>query len=211
MSLDRKNDPLGYLLYRLYFYKLNLWQIISAPYFRLLFSIKKVSLGKDCKFWGSPIVVRYPMSKIQIGDYCRFRSDPYSNLIGVMKKCILSTNSANATIIIGNNCGFSGTTIGALSSIKIGNKVLCGANTLITDFDWHNIHPDHRSLPVYSSKPVLIEDNVFIGYGSIILKGVTIGQNSVIGANSVVVSSIPSNCIAAGNPCKVVKYLNTPN
>lgn len=58
---------------------------------------------------------------------------------------------------------------------------------------------------------ITIEDNVFIGAGSIILPGVTIGKNSIIGAGSIVTKSIPANVVAAGNPAKVIctlqKYL----
>ena len=54
-------------------------------------------------------------------------------------------------------------------------------------------------------KPVEIKEGVFIGMNVKILKGVTIGENSVIGANSIVTKNIPSNVIAAGNPCKVLK------
>lgn len=57
------------------------------------------------------------------------------------------------------------------------------------------------------SAPIIIEDNVLIGARSIILKGVTIGARSIIGAGSVVTRDIPSDCIAAGNPCKVLKSL----
>lgn len=53
----------------------------------------------------------------------------------------------------------------------------------------------------------MIEDDVFIGMNTIVLKGVTIGARSVIGAGSVVVKSIPADCIAVGNPAKVIKRL----
>jgi acetyltransferase-like isoleucine patch superfamily enzyme len=55
------------------------------------------------------------------------------------------------------------------------------------------------------SAPVKIEDNVFIGAHSTILKGVTIGENSIVGACSVVVKSIPANEIWAGNPAKLIR------
>ena len=54
---------------------------------------------------------------------------------------------------------------------------------------------------------MIIEDNVFIGAHSTILKGVTIGQNSIIGACSVVTKNIPPNEIWAGNPAKFIKKL----
>lgn len=56
--------------------------------------------------------------------------------------------------------------------------------------------------------PVTIGDNVWIGGGVIILPGVTIGNNVVIGAGSVVTKDIPSNFLAFGNPCKVIKSLS---
>ncbi len=58
------------------------------------------------------------------------------------------------------------------------------------------------------SAPIFIEDDVWIGAHSIILKGVTIGARSIIGAGSVVTKSIPADCVAAGNPCKVIRKLN---
>lgn len=57
------------------------------------------------------------------------------------------------------------------------------------------------------SAPVTIEDDVWIGANCQILKGVTIGARSVIGAGSVVTKSIPPDCIAAGNPCRVVRMM----
>jgi maltose O-acetyltransferase len=54
---------------------------------------------------------------------------------------------------------------------------------------------------------VIIEDNVWIGGGSIICPGVTIGENTTIGAGSVVVKNIPANVVAVGNPCKTIKHL----
>lgn len=59
--------------------------------------------------------------------------------------------------------------------------------------------------------PITVEDNVWIGGGSIILAGITIGTGSVIGAGSVVTKSIPANCVAVGNPCKVIRYLKSDN
>ena len=56
--------------------------------------------------------------------------------------------------------------------------------------------------------PVKIEDSVWIGGGAILLPGVTIGKNSVIGAGSVVTRSIPANCVAVGNPCRVIKQID---
>ena len=58
------------------------------------------------------------------------------------------------------------------------------------------------------SAPIIIEDDVWLGAQSIILKGVTVGARTIIGAGSVVTKSIPADCVAAGNPCKVIRKLN---
>lgn len=55
--------------------------------------------------------------------------------------------------------------------------------------------------------PVTIGNNVWLGSRVMILKGVSIGDNSVIGASSVVTKPIPANCIAAGNPAKIIRYI----
>lgn len=163
-----------------------------------------IKLGKNISFYGKCQFYRFPGSKIEIGDNCQFRSRKNSNLIGIDRPCSISTlkSKYHASIEIGNNCGFSGTVIGAFKKIKIGNNVRCGANTLITDSDWHSDDPR-------SGEPaeVIIKDNVWLGLNTIVLKGVSIGENTLIGANSVVTRSIPANVVAAGNPCKVVKEL----
>jgi len=161
-----------------------------------------IEIGKYCRFYGKMKFCRFPHSLIRISDHCGFRSSYASNLIGINHPCIIATHRENAEIIIGKGCGFSGTVIGAFSSIKLGNNVRCGANTTITDADWHLDDP-RSGKPA----PIVIEDNVWLGLNAIVLKGVIIGRNSVIGAGSVVTKNIPPNVIAAGNPCKVIKSL----
>ena len=163
-----------------------------------------VKVGKDSKFLGRCYFKKYPGTQIIIGDHCTFLSKKNANLIGINRPCMFSTlhSSYKAVIHIGNNCGFSGTVVAAFKHISIGNNVRCGANTLITDSDWHL--DDYRS---GEPQDVNIEDNVWLGVNSVILKGVTIGANTIIGANSVVTKNIPANVIAAGNPCRVIKPL----
>ena len=180
-------------------FTLSCFRIYSNFLVKIISSFRGVRLGKGCQFYGILHFRRYPFSSIEIGKNCTFRSDHTSNLIGVNHKCIISTRQKGSVIIIGDNCGFSGVSIGAALEIRIGNNVLCGANAIIIDNDGHSDRSN--SLP----KPVIIEDNVWIGVNTTILKGVTIGENSIIGANSLVVKDIPPNVIAGGNPCKVLK------
>lgn len=115
-----------------------------------------------------------------------------------------------ATLTIGNNVGMSSTRLWIHESVRIGNNVKIGGCVLITDTDAHPMDYVARrsSNEGTKSAPVVIEDDVWIGAHCIILKGVTIGARSVIGAGSVVTKSIPADCVAAGNPCRVIKGLN---
>ncbi|HAQ61810.1 TPA: acyltransferase [Candidatus Delongbacteria bacterium] len=197
-------DLSGYIFVRLRFVRLLVYSFFCSAWVKLLLNLRGIKAGKKLRFYGIPVAIRMVDSKIEIGNGCSFRSDFTSNLVGVNRKCIITTLRRKAEIKIGNNSGFSGTVIAAAGSIKIGDRVLCGANTTITDYDWHGIEPDKRNISA-EPKPVVIEDNVWLGLNTVVLKGVTIGKNSVIGANSVVVKDIPENVIAAGNPCRVIK------
>jgi len=176
--------------------------IVYSPYVWFILLLKGISFNTKCYFNGFPYFHKAKKSKLILGIQCRFNSRTTSNLIGINHRCIISTLSEGAVLKIGDGCGFSGTTIGCFVHVELGKNVRCGANTLITDSDWHQDDPRAGN-----PKPVIIEDNVWLGYGVIVLKGVTIGKNSVIGAGSVVTRSIPSNVIAAGNPCRIVKNL----
>lgn len=72
----------------------------------------------------------------------------------------------------------------------------------------HPIDAAERNKGLEYARPITVGDNVWIGAGVSVLPGVSIGDNCVIGAGSVVVKDIPANCIAVGNPCKVIKTIN---
>lgn len=119
----------------------------------------------------------------------------------------------NGMLIIGNNTGMSSVVIRVHDKVTIGNNVNIGADSMILDTDCHSLnYLDRRTRSIQDSlntksAPVLIEDDVFIGARTIIMKGVTIGARSIIGAGSVVTNNIPADSIAGGNPCKVLKII----
>ena len=103
-------------------------------------------------------------------------------------------------VIIGPNCTFIDN-----EKIIIGNCIMFAPNIQI----YTAYHPVLD--PIYyntCADPVEIKDGAWIGGGVIILPGVTIGKNSIIGAGSVVNKPIPDNCVAVGNPCRVIKYFD---
>lgn len=115
-------------------------------------------------------------------------------------------------VIINMNCTFVDD-----KEIRIGNRVLIASNVQIYTAS-HPVLPEERLVEDWKgrqntffrtyARPVDISDNVWIGGGCILLPGVTIGENSVIGAGSVVNRSVPADCVAAGNPCRVMRYFH---
>ena len=102
--------------------------------------------------------------------------------------------------------GFS---VRVASSVRIGAHCYLGPNIKIYDVDGHpQNYLDRRAnkqVGRSSISPVVIEDDVWIGVDTIILKGVTIGARSIVGAGSVVAKSIPPDSLATGNPAKVIR------
>ena len=116
-------------------------------------------------------------------------------------------------ITIGDNVSLNADIhIGCINKVIIGNNVLMASRIYISDHSHGDISATTILLPpakrtLVSKGPVIINDNVWIGEGVAILPGVTIGINSIIGANAVVTKNIPANCVAAGNPAKIIKTL----
>lgn len=115
---------------------------------------------------------------------------------------------------IGDNSSIGyGTTISVAEKITIGRDCLISIHCLIMDSDDHPLDPDKRrhNFPVDRGdiKPIKIGDNVWIGAYSAVLKGVAIGNNTVVAAHAVVTHSLPSNCICAGSPAKVIRRLSS--
>lgn len=97
-----------------------------------------------------------------------------------------------------------GASITAHQQIKIGRHCLLGHHLFIVDKNEHRV-TRHEVAP--AAAPVVIEDRVWIGAHTIILPGVCIGRNSAIGAGSVVTRDIPANCLAVGNPARVLRQV----
>ena len=119
-----------------------------------------------------------------------------------------------AILTIGRNTGLNGSFINCKESITIGENVKIGGTCKIYDNNFHSTDYVKRRDPNedkqdVASSPIVIGNDAFIGMGCIIGKGVTIGERSIIAAGSVVVKSIPADCIAGGNPCKVIKQFNS--
>jgi acetyltransferase-like isoleucine patch superfamily enzyme len=199
----------GHWAFAMYLLNQRLLSFFSTSVMRIRLMWWRVQGAEQAQFFGLTHICRHPTGAMVLGRHLVFRSAPSSNSVGLKQSCFLSAGRG-ATLCIGDHCGFSGTVIAASEHIKIGQRVLCGANVTICDSDRHPIAAAQRQLPpaaqqqVIQTAPICIEDDVFIGMNALILKGVTIGAGAVVAANSVVTSSVPAGAMVAGNPAKII-------
>ncbi len=189
------------------FYKLS--GGLYTPLAKLNLFLNGANVGSGLDVRGFIWVMVTSRGSMKIGSNLRLNSGPSFNVIGRQQKCIFWVEG---DLTIGSNVGMSATAIICNHSIAIGDNVIIGGNTVIYDTDFHSLDPKQRcdkQLDRNNAQwgPVVIEDNVFIGAHSTILKGVRIGQNSIIGGCSVVTKNIQPNEVWAGNPAVFIKRL----
>lgn len=184
-------------------------RFLWLPLARLRFALAGVPWGKGWWIYGLPILQRHREGVIQIGSHLNLRSTVTSNPLAPNHPVLLAAREAGARLIIGDHFAMTGGAVVCAERVTIGDYVTIGANTIITDTDFHPLDAmTRRERPLdAATAPVVLEDDVFIGMRCLVLKGVTIGKGSVIGAGSVVTHNIPPGVIAAGNPAKVIRPL----
>jgi galactoside O-acetyltransferase len=128
--------------------------------------------------------------------------------VGILRNCYLDAGN-NGKIEIGNRVGMnSGTLVDAadFGVITIGNDVLLGPNVVIRA---SNHRYKERAVPInlqgHNAGKILIQDDVWIGAGCVILPDVTIGKGAVVGAGAVVTKDVPPYALAGGVPARVIK------
>lgn len=166
---------------------------------------------KKYRIIGTPFISVYGDGRIIFGDNFSMNNGLMANQIGFNTPCVFRAEFGS--IIIGNNVGMSQTALIAKEAdITIGDNVKLGGGVKIYTTDFHCLDYLKRRDPSVDLKerkcePVTIGDDCFIGAGVFVLKGVNIGPRTIIGAGSVVTKDIPADCIAAGNPCRVIKQI----
>ncbi len=141
--------------------------------------------------------------------------------------CRITFESKSGNVKIGNNAFISSANIICREHIEIGDDVTISWGVTIYDHDSHSIYWEKRKYDNFIhykeaakgtfvnekdwshviSKAIIISNKVWIGFDSVILKGVKIGEGAVIGARSVVTKDVPAYTVVAGNPAKIVKYI----
>ncbi len=169
-------------------------------------TLRGLEVGAGWRCYGVPIIQRHRDSRIRIGARMSLRSTARSNPLGPNHPVIISTRRPGAALTIGADFGMTGGSLVCDARIAIGDRVWVGANSVITDTDFHPLKPQrrHESPLAADTAPVSIGDDVFIGMNALVLKGVTIGAGAVVGAGSVVTRDVPPSLIVAGNPARVI-------
>lgn len=195
--------------------KMHFYKLYNRIYFKLL----GVEYGRNLQVFNK-IYVR-GKGKIFIGDNLLFTSgDGLNPLCRNIRGMLYTANCGE--IHIGDNVGISSACIRSQKCITIRDNVNIGADCMIIDTDAHpyeyikrraaHNYKKIRSINEYeesiNSKPIIIENDVWIGSRCQVLKGVKIGARSIIAAGSIVTHDIPEDCIAGGVPCKIIKSIN---
>lgn len=176
------------------------WNIIN----RISFILNRVSCGKGLRSRGKVYIYNGDLGKIHIGKNVSLNSADWANPIGSGNHIWIHMVGRESSLSIGDETGISNTAITCATKVEIGKQCLIGSGCKIYDTDFH-VLPISGWEKRIKSAPIIIEDRVFIGAGSTILKGVRVGENSVIGAGSVVVKDVPANEVWAGNPARFIK------
>lgn len=180
-----------------------LFALVNGWWHKMKFLIcgKRVRIGKWFRVYGTFRIMG--SGKVVLGDNCFIQSK-------LFKPVSFLTVRSDATLSVGDNVGFSGTTIQCFREISIGDW--CNiADAYIIDSPAHPLSADRRfvksgDVPV---APVRIERNVWVSTRAVILHGVTVGENSVVGACSLVRSDIPANSFYAGNPARFIRSISS--
>lgn len=210
MNTITRKILLVYPKIRMYFYRI---------YNIIFFRFWGVKFGEKMRVYGK--VYLRGKGEVKIGDDFLYASGDSINPICRNIRGAFYTMAPESRIEIGDRVGISSSCLWAKERITIGNDVNIGGDCLIMDNDAHPIdYIQRRRICIEEKKkgafyskigasPIEIGDDVWIGARCVILKGVHIGDRSIVAAGSIVTKDVPADCIAGGNPCKVIKHMST--
>lgn len=178
---------------------------------------KQVFFSENINILGKLPYFKTPKNgRVKFGNNVVLNSDFSNTNTALTFRCKFVTGY-EGKITVGDNTMFNGVCVVSYKEVEIGKNCQIASSTIIADTDFHPVDPIEREKQVTGNKflflsvknaKIKIGNNVWIGWNSTILKGVTIGDNSIVAAGSVVTSGqYPANSIIAGNPAKVVKNI----
>ena len=148
-----------------------------------------------------------PRVTLQIGKTARIELGRWSWLgHGTKIRCHEGVVSIGAKTVMGQEC-----TISAYQHVSIGRECVIADRVMLIDFD-HGVVEVERPIRLQGiyKRDTRVGNNVWIGYGACILRGVTVGDNAIIGTNAVVTSDVPDNAVVGGVPARIIRMRKAP-
>jgi acetyltransferase-like isoleucine patch superfamily enzyme len=183
--------------------------MLNAKYGRLIVRLARRKLltpyGRRLKLDGLAFIG--PRVVLQIGKDARVELGRWSWLgHGTKVRCHEGVVSIGAKTVLGQEC-----TISAYQHVSIGRECVIADRVMLIDFDHGMVEVERpiRQQGIYK-RDVRVGNNVWIGYGACILRGVTVGDNAVIGTNAVVTDDVPANAVVGGVPARVIRMREQP-
>jgi acetyltransferase-like isoleucine patch superfamily enzyme len=184
-------------------------RMLNAKYGRLLVRLARRKLltpyGSRLKLDGFAFIG--PRVTLQIGPKARVELGRWSWIgHGTKIRCHEGVVSIGAKTVLGQEC-----TINAYQHVSIGRECVIADRVMLIDFDHGMVEVDRpiREQGIYK-RDVYVGNNVWIGYGACILRGVTVGDNAVIGTSAVVTKDVPANAIVGGVPARIIRMRDEP-
>jgi acetyltransferase-like isoleucine patch superfamily enzyme len=196
----------GGLLTMLRFMRAN--HMLSRSYAILLarYLLMKLRFGRRLQTDGICFIC--PRVKLEIGRNATLRIGRWA-WIGHASKIRVHEGevSIGAKTVIGQEC-----TISAFQHVSIGRECIIADRVMLIDFD-HGVAEVERPIRLQGiyKRDVRVGNNVWIGYGACVLRGVTVGDNAIIGTSSVVTKSMPANAVVAGSPARTIRIRQAPS
>jgi len=195
--------PLFSFCYYLHVFLRESWlRLARFLWYEPLFRSQCVRVGRGFQMETLPYI--HGTGAIVVGDNVCFGGQPvfiFGNRGEQLPEITLGDGSFLGHLVI----------LSCARQIHIGKNCLIAGGVQISDYDGHPLQAERRRAgeptPLENIRPVIIEDDVWIGQSAIILKGVRIGARSIVGAGAVVTKEVPPDVIVAGNPARVVKPL----
>jgi acetyltransferase-like isoleucine patch superfamily enzyme len=145
--------------------------------------------------------------KLQVGRSARLRFGRWVWIGHDTKiRCHEGEVRIGSKTVLGQEC-----TISAYQHVSIGEQCILADRVMLIDFD-HNVAEVERPIRAQGiyKRDVRVGNNVWIGYGAQILRGVSVGDNSIIGASAVVTTDVPANAVVAGVPARIIRMREAP-
>jgi acetyltransferase-like isoleucine patch superfamily enzyme len=181
--------------------------MLNAKYARLLLRLGwwKLRLGPRLRLDGLAFIG--PGCKLEVSPGALLELGRWSWVgHGCKLRCHEGVVSLGAKSVIGQEC-----TISAYQHVSIGRECVIADRVMLIDFDHGMVEVDRpiRLQGIYK-RDVHVGNNVWIGYGACVLRGVTVGDNAVIGTNAVVTRDVPANAVVGGVPARLIRMREAP-